>query len=92
MKRIGTASAIGMRFSPAFYFAILGLLAALVAALALVFGVSVVVNVALGIVVAFFFAVWIISLEARDRAWGPLGGQMRRSWKRAWPKRKRRRQ
>jgi len=68
-----------------FYLAVAGLVVALGAALALVFGLSIVVNVASAMVVVFFFVLWVISLQARDRAWGPAGDQMRRSWKRAWP-------
>ncbi len=50
-----------------FYFAALGLLLALGTALVLAFGLSPLVNVALGVVVAVFFGFWLLALHGRGR-------------------------
>ena len=72
-----------------FYFAALGLLLALGTALVLAFGLSPLVNVALGVVVAVFFGFWLLALHGRGRIFNSASEQMRRSWKRAWPRRRR---
>jgi hypothetical protein len=72
-----------------FYIAALGLAFALGTALVLALGLAPLVNVAFGIVVAVFFVFWFMALHGRSKVPSSASKQMHRSWKRAWPKRRR---